>query len=118
MGSDLHFAWQQSPGPNVRFGSLADIEALSLDVCFTPKSGHWNSVTECPLCAKSGHSAVRRKTSLFDHLVGAGKQRLRHGETECLRGFAIDYQIVFGRCLYRHVGRFFPLENAVDVPGG
>jgi len=24
------------------------------DVRFTPKSGHWNSVVECPLCAKSG----------------------------------------------------------------
>ena len=27
---------------------------------------------------------------LFDHLVGGGKQRLRHGEPECLRGFEID----------------------------
>src|SRR6516164_10564565 len=26
MGSDRHFAWQQSSGPNVRFGSKADIE--------------------------------------------------------------------------------------------
>ena len=103
---------------DVRFGSLADIEAGPGHVRFTPKSGHQLNALECPLCAKSRHSAVRLKTSLFDHFVGAGKQRLRHGETECLRGFAIDYQIVFGRCLYRHVGRFFPLENAVDVAGG
>jgi hypothetical protein len=26
MGYDHHFAWQQSSGPNVRFGSKADIE--------------------------------------------------------------------------------------------
>ena len=56
MGSDHHFAWQQSSGPNVRFGSEADIEAASPHVRFTPESGHWNSVVKCPLCAKSGHS--------------------------------------------------------------
>src|SRR5262249_17867565 len=31
-------------------------------VRLTPKSGHWNSVVECPLCAKSGHS---RRTNEF-----------------------------------------------------
>ena len=39
---------------DVRFGSIADIGRLPIDVRFTPKSGHWNSVVECPLCAKSG----------------------------------------------------------------
>jgi hypothetical protein len=40
MGSNRHIAWQQSLGPNVRFGSKADIHAPSSDVRFTPKSGH------------------------------------------------------------------------------
>src|SRR5215468_3073096 len=40
MGSDRHFAWQQSSGPNVRFGSKADIAAPLTNVRFTPKSGH------------------------------------------------------------------------------
>src|SRR5262249_19241566 len=40
---------------DVCFGSKADIEVLPLNVCFTPKSGHRNSLAECPLCAKSGH---------------------------------------------------------------
>ena len=40
MGSDRHFAWQQSSGPNVRFGLKADIGEGFCDVCFTPKSGH------------------------------------------------------------------------------
>ena len=35
---------------------------------------------ECPLCAKSGREQVQQKSavkgSLFDHLVGEGKQRL------------------------------------------
>jgi len=38
---------------NVRFGSKADIPLRLADVRFTPKSGHWNSVVECLLCAKS-----------------------------------------------------------------
>ena len=36
-------------------GSKADIGRPPIDVRFTPKSGHWNSVVECLLCAKSGH---------------------------------------------------------------
>ena len=43
---------------NVRFGSLADIEASPRHVRFTPNSGHWNSVVECPLYPKSGHGSV------------------------------------------------------------
>jgi hypothetical protein len=40
MGSDRHFAWQRSSGPNVRFGSKADIALGRRHVRFTPKSGH------------------------------------------------------------------------------
>ena len=39
MGSDRHFAWQQFSGPNVRFGSKADIEVSLGNVRFPPKSG-------------------------------------------------------------------------------
>jgi len=35
-------------------GQKADIARGQLNVRFTPKSGHWLSVWECPLCAKSG----------------------------------------------------------------
>src|SRR6516165_386610 len=52
MGFRGHFAWQQSSGPNVRFGSKADIAEGLTDVRFTPESRHWNSVAECPLRAK------------------------------------------------------------------
>ena len=43
--------------------SEADIDECLGHVRFTPESGHWNSVVECLLCAKSGHSVMRRKTS-------------------------------------------------------
>ena len=39
-GVQRHFAWQQCLGPNVRFGSKADIEARPINVRFTPNSGH------------------------------------------------------------------------------
>ena len=55
---------------NVCFGSKADIAARLDDVRFTPKSGHWNSVAKCPLCAKSGPSAMQRKRVLFDRRLG------------------------------------------------
>jgi hypothetical protein len=55
--------WSRAePGAlDVRFGSKADIGQGSTDVRFTPKSEHYRSANKCPLCAKSGHSAVRRK---------------------------------------------------------
>jgi hypothetical protein len=40
MGSDRHFAQQQPTGPNVRFGSKADIRGRLGNVRFTPESGH------------------------------------------------------------------------------
>jgi hypothetical protein len=44
---------------NVRFGSKADIGLASIDVRFTPKSGHRLTEFECPLCATSGRRATR-----------------------------------------------------------
>src|SRR5262249_47897829 len=44
---------RQSARAHVRFGSKADIDDHSDDVCFTPESGHRLSALGCPLCAKS-----------------------------------------------------------------
>jgi hypothetical protein len=40
---------------DVRYGSLADIEAHPRHVRFAPKSEHSLSALGCLLCAKSGH---------------------------------------------------------------
>jgi hypothetical protein len=51
-----------------RFGSKADIGEGATDVRLTPKSGHWKSTVQCPLCAKSRHQPPS-----FDHLIGDGE---------------------------------------------
>ena len=55
--------------------------------------------------------------SHFDHLVGAGQERLRHGQAKRLRGLEVDHQLELGRLLHRQVGRLLALEDAVDVAG-
>jgi hypothetical protein len=42
------------------FWVLADMEVRPCDVRFTPESGHWLSMSGCPLCANSGHRPLRR----------------------------------------------------------
>src|ERR1700738_3349499 len=52
---------------------------------------------------------------LLDYLVGAGDQRLRHGEAECLGGFEINRRLEFSWRLHRKIGWFFAFEDAIDV---
>ena len=65
---------QREPETHVRFASKADKRA---DVGLSPLSAN--------------RVVMRRskKAPLFDHLVGAGEQRRRHGEAERLRGSQI-----------------------------
>jgi hypothetical protein len=53
----------------------------------------------------SGCEQSQRRSRLFDHLIGAGEQRVRHGEPERPSGGEIDDQIELGRLLDRDVGR-------------
>ena len=48
-------------------------------------------------------SQARRLLS-FNHLVGAGKQRFRHGKAERLSGFEIDHQLILVGRLYWKIG--------------
>ena len=57
----------------------------------------------------------RTLPALFDHLVGSNEQAGWHPKTERLRRFQVDRCFELCRRLYRKVGRFFTLENAIDV---
>jgi hypothetical protein len=39
---------------------IAPFNTAGLNVRFTPKTGHWSSLSGWPLCAKSGHFALRQ----------------------------------------------------------
>jgi hypothetical protein len=51
----------------------------------------------------------------FDHLVGAGEQRRRHGQTEHPRGLEIDHQLEFGRLDDRQVSWLGTLDYLPSI---
>src|SRR6516225_2946653 len=53
--------------------------------------------------------------ALFDHLVGAGKQRGQHFEAERLGGSQVDDEIEFGRLLYRQISRFGTSQYPINI---
>ena len=52
--------------------------------------------------------------SLFDHLVGNGKDARRNGHTKRLSRLEIDHELKFGWLKHREAGRF----RAPEYPSG
>jgi hypothetical protein len=61
--------------------------------------------------------ALQQTASLFDHLVGAGEEYARHGQTERFGGFEIDDQFEYSWLLNWEVCRLGALQDFVDVHG-
>src|SRR6266571_5091380 len=62
--------------------------------------------------------APQQTTPSFDHLVGAGKQRWRHSQSEGLRSLEIDHQLELSRLLHWKISGLGAPEDFVDVAGG
>ena len=62
-------------GPNVRFGSKADMCSAKRHVRFTPKSGHVRCKVGCLLSANSGHSVAEACRSDDNALPSAIKRK-------------------------------------------
>ena len=77
----------------------ADIRPRDQNVCFGQKRTH----------------AVQQFRPLLDHLVGAGEQRGRDGNSERFGSLEIDHQLELGRLLNRKIGRLCAFENLVNV---
>ena len=79
---------------DVRFGSLADMGARPQHVRFTPESGHWLSVSGCPLCATTGrqrHSCWHRAgLGLSSRLQDQLRDFLWMGDQRKMTGFHFD----------------------------
>ena len=66
-------------------------------------ASHQIAARQCPLWVKSGHGELKLRCPLypqkrtlpvsFDHLVGTGAHRRRHGEAERLSGLEIDQKL-------------------------
>ena len=53
-----------------------------------------------PRCRRAAEQRDELAPLSFDHLVGAGEQRRRHVEAECLGGLEVQHRLVFRRCLH------------------
>src|SRR5262245_65841619 len=77
----------------------ADMCGATRDVRYGPKADSCSAAIEL----------------LFDHLVGAVLDRLRHGDAECLRSPEVDDQLDFRCLLHRKIVGLLSLENPAGV---
>ena len=91
-----------------------------------PRPRKQTSERTCLMSAKcqSRHFALRKTTSLFDHLVGEGKDRIRDRESDRLGGSEIEDHVELRSLFNGQIGRLCTLEylvhevRAAAVQGG
>src|SRR5207244_6984734 len=69
------------------------------------------TAVECQLRTR----APQQNLVLFNHLVGARKQRWRHLDAERLGGFGVDHQLELARLLDRQIRWLGALEDATGI---
>ena len=74
----------------------ADIAGQKMDVRFVQKADSW--------------TATKRR--LFDHVIGARTQGLRHLEAQLVCRLQIDHQVELRRILHWKIGGHGALKNA------
>src|SRR5437763_16636893 len=108
--------WERA---EVKFLRATRHERRFCDVCRTSALPPILTVTadilNRQLRARKRQYAPQQSLCLFDHLVGAGEQRRRHGEAERLRGFQIDSKLELRRLLNRKIGRVRSPKDAIDI---
>src|SRR5262249_59601196 len=65
-----------------------------------------------------GRSGGASRGQSFDHLVGDGEQRRRHGEADRAGGLVIDDELELGRLYDRQIGWLRTLEDAAHIDAG
>ncbi len=72
---------------------------------------------KCPLklFGPSEFASEQQSQTLFNYLIGPGKQRRGEVETKCPGGLEINYQLEFGRLLNRQLGRLGAFKYLIDV---
>jgi hypothetical protein len=74
----------------VRFGSEAHSRRFARCPLYPQKRTSFGTVAMSALCQKQTFCTAA-EAELFDHLVGAGTHRWRHGEAERFSGLEIDH---------------------------
>ena len=102
---------------HVRLWHIADI--LELSRMSAPRGlkatspGH----RRFSIMSTRGLKQCNRTEWLFDHLVGTGEQRWRHGYAEGLGCLEVDDQLELCRLFYRQIGRFRPFQDFIHETG-
>jgi hypothetical protein len=75
-------------------------------------------MTAPPLHGNGQSCEIKAQGVSFDHPIGAGEHRPRHGKIKGFQGSEIDHQFQFGRLFDGQVTWFGALEYFVDQGGG